>query len=94
MRLLCRKFPKSLPPSTTYRSLHVVAAAQQPGGCCLQGSGWEGVGARHLPRSGNLELGPRPLRKLPRETEAGEGVGHGQGIWLKVPKHQTALSAS
>lgn len=79
MRLLCRKFPKSLPPFTTYRGLHAVAAAQQPGGCRLQASRWEGVGARHLPRSRNSELGPGPLRKWPRETEAVEGMGRGLG---------------
>lgn len=94
------KSPVSLPPSTTYRSLHAVTAAQQPGGCCLQGSGWEGMGAGDLPKPRHSGLVPRPLRKLPRETEAGDGTGRGQGRRLlgikrlKVSKHGEALSPS
>lgn len=86
--------PVSLPSSATYRSLHAVTAAQQPSGCCLQGSGWEGIGgARDLPRPRHSELGPRPPRNLPRVIEAGEGTGLGQGRRLlritcpQVPKH-------
>lgn len=68
-----------LPPYTTYPGLHAALAAQQPWGCGLQGSRWEGVGARHLPRSRSSELGPGPLRNRRRETEAGEGMGQGKG---------------
>lgn len=60
---------------STYRSLHSVAAAQQQAACCLQGSGWDRMGARYLSRPRNSEPGPRPERKLPKETEAAEGTG-------------------
>ena len=37
------------------------------------------MGARDLPRPRHSELGPRLPRKLPRDTERGEGTGLGQG---------------
>lgn len=36
-----------------------------------------------LPRPRYSELGPRPPRKLPRDTEAGEDTGLGQGRRLR-----------
>ena len=54
------------------------------------------MGARDLPRPRHSELGPRPPRKLPRDTEAGEDTGLGQGRRLlgitcpQVTKHEAS----